>query len=175
MAESRPNGFDRFGAWYFSPRGQLVCFLVFAGLLALCVWTDDLAREYDRESLLAPTRGALWLGIEVGAAVGVVPLIAGAIQRLCRVLIPARGARNAEPSGWRLWAIYCYHACFGILLLAMVLWCLSVKLAPFPPMFATIVVNYLGCQLFWALLGQLPRNETVEANATDSLPPSQSG
>src|SRR5436190_7532544 len=99
MADPRLTRFERWLAWLFgTSRGQLVFLLTCAGLLALCVWTDGLAREHGRESVFAPSRADLWSGIRLGAGLGLVSVVAGSMHRLLYLLLSPRGvAKNWEP------------------------------------------------------------------------------
>jgi hypothetical protein len=157
MVEPRPNGFGRFGAWYFSPRGRFACFLVCVLLLALCACGDDLSRGYGYEGLFAPTRDDYWRGIAVGLAVGLFPLLTVLLRNL--VIFQFRPLRSAggELTGWHLWVGYLYVGFYLILSPAMVMvlffWCRNSGLSFVPPMIAAIVVQYLTALLWRGLFG----------------------
>jgi hypothetical protein len=168
MAESRPNAFDRFGEWYFSRGGKFVCFLVVAGLLALCIGTDQLAREYGRESVWAPTRDDFWRGIEFGGVVGFLPLFVGSIQQLFRFQFRQRTQEKSEElTGWRLSMRYVCVGCHLVLVYVMVLglffWCRDSELSFVPPALAMLVVQGLTALLWRVVFSSESQGETAES------------
>lgn len=161
MAESRHPRLDRFGQWMFSPLGKLSFFVSYANLLALCVWGDELARSRGYESMSAPTREGLWIGIEFGGAIGAVGVLSGLLRR---VFLRSGHASGLEPTGWRLcWTIILSGGPFLVCLLALCVWCVTVHVLPLPPLFAAVVVMYPGFRLLDLLFGPEPQDETAQA------------
>ncbi len=173
MAEPRPLAFERFAGWlFFSPRGQLTLIVSSTGLLAVCVWADELAREYGYEGVFAPTRDDFWRGIAVGAAVGFYPLITVLARDLFIFQFrPLRGV-SGELTGWRLWVRYIYVGFFLVLVWAMVVglffWCNNSELSFVPPMTAMIAVQYLIALLCRGLFGSEPSSTVAEATQAEN-------
>jgi hypothetical protein len=125
--------------------------LAFAALLALCVWADGLARSGGYESILAPSRDDLWLGIQLGAALGAFPVIPAAVYRVVRRVAP-----HPEQTGWR-WVLYTNFVCFLLLLSGTLVWrFLRLKVGLILPLCSLCVVNYPIAQVFRAAFGTLP-------------------
>jgi hypothetical protein len=172
MAELPPNGFDRFGAWLFSLRGQLTCFACCVLFLALSAFGEELMRACGYEGFFAPTRDAYWRGIAVGSAVGLFPLLTVLLRNL--VIFQFRPLRSAsgELTGWRLWAGYLYTGFYLILSPALVMvlffWCRNSGLSFIPPMIASLVVQCLIGLLWRGLFGSEPSDTVAEPVRTEN-------
>jgi hypothetical protein len=168
MAEPRLTRFERWLAWlFYEPRGQFVLILACAGSLALCVGTDELAREYRRGSVFAPDGQDIWRGIEFGAALGVLHVISEMLLAVPRLLVsPWRVVKNWEATGWRLWVFYVSIGGQLFLTCAVVLtllwWCTKSGFAFFPPMLAMLLVEYLAGLVWRAAFGSRSQDEVAE-------------
>jgi hypothetical protein len=176
MAESTaPDGADRFGQWlgyWFSrPVGKLALTALLGLLLTGCAWLDERNRARGTRSLFAPSREDFSFSLQLGAAVGLVAILADFLHSLARQLTRRpRAARANEAPGRKrsgvtvgtVWA-----TCWGVLCLvppfALGLWFTWQGCFPVVPVAAPLAVLVPGMVLHELIFGAKPPEARPQA------------